>query len=52
MSEDRHGDEDSATEEVMETVFGELSESFQLNTLIIVKHIFIIDNIYENDVLK
>ena len=51
MSEDRHGDEDSATEEVMETVFGELSESFQLNTLI-VKHIFNIDNIYENDVLK
>ena len=32
MSEDSDSDEDSATEEIMETVFGELSESFQLNT--------------------
>ena len=32
MSENSDGDEDSAVEEIMETVFGELSESFQLNT--------------------
>ena len=32
MSEDSDGDEDSAAEEIMETVFGELSEFFQLNT--------------------